>query len=116
MSWRYAEPSTATAMALGDCTWHHGWTLHCAPPNDGAKTRWAYTASFFRDGAVRLDSEHTPHGEDMESWSEWARDIPPGAKARHELLPVVWPPLRDSKVVRARAKVQGSRVFSKRRK
>ena len=28
----YAEAGTG-ALALGDVAWHHGWTLHCAPPN-----------------------------------------------------------------------------------
>eukprot|EP00965_Chrysotila_dentata_P005435 178593-Pleurochrysis_carterae.AAC.1 len=33
-----AEPS-ADAMALGDVSCHHGWTLHCAPPNQETRQR-----------------------------------------------------------------------------
>ena len=34
---RYIEALTDHgAMAAGDATWHHGWTLHSSPPN------WVY--------------------------------------------------------------------------
>jgi len=67
--------STPGALAVGDATWHHGWTLHSAPPNDpwfglpedcgeaaedaavaNAKPRLALTVSFIADGA-RLQAE-----------------------------------------------------------
>ncbi len=56
---------------MGDATWHHGWTLHSAPPNDGLvegpdgpdgdpvpsgsppRARLALTVSFVADGARR---------------------------------------------------------------
>ncbi len=80
----YAEAGTG-ALALGDVAWHHGWTLHCAPPNQrrtprrvstiqraqivraraiiprargspGALAVQALAASYFLDGARRLRS------------------------------------------------------------
>ena len=86
----YGEGSCG-AMALGDASWHHGWTLHCAPPNGLPKPRRALAASFFLDGATRLrESSRTPDDEDLESAAEWLHGVPPGKAARHPLLPVVW--------------------------
>lgn len=71
MTNRYEDKlSTPVALAVGDATWHHGWTLHSAPPNDpwfglpedcgeavedaavaNAKPRLALTVSFIADGA-----------------------------------------------------------------
>ena len=87
----YAE-SDAAALAVGDATWHHGWTLHCASPNLMRKPRRALAFSYFADGATRLgpDARRAPHAEDAESYAAWLGDVPRGAPARHELLPVVW--------------------------
>ena len=100
------EEGSAGALALGDASWHHGWTLHCAPPNALATPRRALAASFFVDGAPRLetrggaassgggdgDGARVPDDEDLESHAEWLGAVRPGAPARHALLPVVWPP------------------------
>jgi hypothetical protein len=68
---RYEDTLTSHgALSLGDVTWHHGWTLHSAPPNDPwfglpddcgedeenaaearARPRLALTVSFVADGA-----------------------------------------------------------------
>jgi len=80
------------AMAVGDVTFHHGWTLHFAPPNTGPTPRRALTASYFLDGALRLGGSARQNDEDIESHTEWSRHVPPGKPARHALLPVVWPP------------------------
>ncbi len=51
------EAPAAPPLALGDATWHAGWTLHCAGPQPaGAPPRVALAASFFADGARRLSS------------------------------------------------------------
>ncbi len=53
----YPVESYDPPLALGDATWHAGWTLHCAPPQPpGAPPRVALAASFFADGAKRLSS------------------------------------------------------------
>ena len=87
----YAE-SEAGALAVGDATFHHGWTLHCASPNGRRTPRRALAFSYYADGAPRLakGARRAPHGEDEDSYSAWLRDVPPGAPARHALLPLVW--------------------------
>ena len=93
VSGRGYDEASCGALAVGDATWHHGWTLHCAPPNERHDARRALAASFFLDGATRLrQSGRTPDDEDLESHAEWLRAVQPGKPARHELLPVVWPP------------------------
>lgn len=87
----YVEGSCG-AMRLGDASWHHGWTLHCAPPNGLPTPRRALAASFFLDGTITLrHSSRKPDDEDLESHAEWMRAVSPGKPARHALLPVVWP-------------------------
>ena len=45
-------------LALGDATWHAGWTLHSAPGQPADQPpRVALAASFFADGARRLSSK-----------------------------------------------------------
>ncbi|GLC33176.1 hypothetical protein PLESTB_000362400 [Pleodorina starrii] len=104
----YAMKDTGP-MEVGDVSWHHGWTLHCAAPQPiGTPPRLALTVAFFADGARLLARRSDPtvrpellHDEDAESYATWlsaltqggqggkgARD---GAVARHKLLPVVWP-------------------------
>lgn len=108
LSGRYAEGACG-AMRLGDASWHHGWTLHCAPPNALPEARRALAASFFLDGAPRLRASRTPDDEDRESHREWLAAVPPGAPARHELLPVVWPLQRQQQQARPASGRGGSR-------
>ena len=86
----YAEAS-AGALQVGDATWHHGWTLHCASPNALRAPREALAFSFFADGATRLERpQRAPHAEDSESYAAWLGDVKPGKPARHAMLPLVW--------------------------
>jgi len=73
---RYADVlNDHGSLRVGDATWHHGWTLHSAPPNDpwfgvpdddedalptNTRPRLALTVSFIADGA-RLQAR--PLGE-----------------------------------------------------
>ena len=53
---RYEVESYAP-LALGDATWHAGWTLHSAPGQPASEpARVALAASYFADGARRLTS------------------------------------------------------------
>jgi hypothetical protein len=91
----YVERTTA-ALELGDATWHHGWTLHCASANRLRTPRRALALSFFADDeglgrASRLRApRRTVHCEDAESYQAWLPDVRPGRAARHPLLPLVW--------------------------
>lgn len=76
----------------GDATWHHGWTIHGAPPLEGGadgRGRMAYAATYFAEGATVLHSAAEP--EDGPSYMDWLPEVPPGSPAVHELLPVAYP-------------------------
>jgi ectoine hydroxylase-related dioxygenase (phytanoyl-CoA dioxygenase family) len=78
---------------VGDCTWHHGWTLHCAPGNDLPAARYALSISFVADETALLNDEghiRYPDDEDMQSYSEWIGDIGWGGIAEHPFTPVVY--------------------------
>mmetsp|Transcript_20877 Transcript_20877/g.53320 ORF Transcript_20877/g.53320 Transcript_20877/m.53320 type:complete len:342 (+) Transcript_20877:75-1100(+) len=94
-SLRGYEEYSPGALALGDATWHHGWTLHTASANPLPSARVALAFSFFADGATRLPrrSARQPHNEDAESYAAWTVGdgaVLPGRQARHPLLPLVW--------------------------
>lgn len=86
------------AMALGDVSWHHGWTLHTAGPQPpGSAPRLALAVSFFADGARLLDTRadaslrrENLHDEDAEGRGAWLAEVEGGAPARHPLLPIAW--------------------------
>lgn len=85
-------------MAVGDVSWHAGWTLHAAapqPPN--TPPRLALAVCFFADGARLLARKRDPsvhegmlHDEDAESYGSWLGQVPDGGPAKHPLLPVVY--------------------------
>ena len=104
-------------LALGDATWHAGWTLHSAPGQPSSEpARVALAASYFADGARRLTSRcvgiaacsahcvqraahvhawrrhlrRQPHAEDAATYAEWLPSIREGAPARHAALPLVY--------------------------
>jgi hypothetical protein len=77
---------------LGDCSFHHGWTLHSAPPNSGETTRIAYTVTYVRDGARIQDGDgqlRYPDDEDQHSYDDWIEEVGWGGVASHALLPLV---------------------------
>ena len=116
---RYEVESYAP-LALGDATWHAGWTLHSAPEQPASEpARVALAASYFADGARRLTSRcdgiasqpnergafatapqltharrrhlrRKPHAEDAATYAEWLPSIREGAPARHAALPLVY--------------------------
>lgn len=94
-----AVTSPPGPLALGDVSWHHGWTLHGAPPQPpGSAPRLALAVSFFADGARLLARRKGGsvrrgllHDEDAESYADWLSALRDGAPARHALLPLVHP-------------------------
>eukprot|EP00741_Cyanophora_paradoxa_P024747 tig00000293_g23891.t1 len=97
LSGRYREFSYG-ALAIGDATWHHGWTLHYAPGNATKEARLSIAVTFLADGAKLLpkSSRKRPEEEDASSYSDWIRDLKPGGFARHPLLPIVYDGFADS--------------------
>ena len=93
---RYGDDATEDhgAIAVGDVSWHHGWTLHAAPPllEEGAERRLAYAVTYIRDGAMLLPewAPGRPDLEDSEGYGDWLDQLVPGTPAVHEKLPVVW--------------------------
>lgn len=87
--------NTYSKLALGDLTFHHGWTLHWAPGQPlGGTHRAAWTISYFADGARILCTKHARRKvqeEDAWSFQAWRKDIKEGQLARHPLLPAVFP-------------------------
>ncbi|KAG1678416.1 hypothetical protein FOA52_015183 [Chlamydomonas sp. UWO 241] len=88
---------SAGRLLPGDCTWHHGWTVHSAGPQlPGSLPRTALAVTFIADGARTLDTRTCSlrkgmrHDEDAESYSDWLSAVKPGAPARHPLLPLTY--------------------------
>lgn len=82
----------------GDVSWHAGWCLHSAPPNDGDKDRIAFTVTYFADGAHLVDEAgfDRVNDEDSPSYEAWIHDVEPGEPLEHPLLPLVYPPHEPS--------------------
>ena len=49
-------------ISVGDCTFHHGWTLHSSPENALDRARYAYAVSYIADGACLLNKDTTKVG------------------------------------------------------
>lgn len=81
--------SSHAPLREGDATWHHGWTIHGAPEvSSDAGERFAYTASYFADGA--MVPCQAPQIEDRPSYDDWIEEATPGRPAQHELLPIAY--------------------------
>ena len=81
--------TTHGAMALGDVTFHHGWTIHSAPPNPTDAMRPVMTMIYFADGTRVADGPLTVHEEfDRTMWLGGAE---PGALIDGPSNPRVWP-------------------------
>ncbi|CAM9558561.1 unnamed protein product [Chrysoparadoxa australica] len=101
LSHRYEE-SPNPAMEVGDVSWHHGWTLHCAegnvkmPPHTPqllAFLRLAYAVSYIADGATKLPANAvSPHDEDVSEWgyNDWIGEVEAGAPVDHPYVPLVF--------------------------
>ncbi|MFN8030163.1 MAG: phytanoyl-CoA dioxygenase family protein [Dermatophilaceae bacterium] len=77
------EPAT---LALGDASFHGGWTLHRALPNDGAETRAVMTVIWFADGERVIDRPGEHAAGDL---ATWLPGCAPGDLARSPLSPIL---------------------------
>lgn len=105
------------AMAAGDATFHHGWTLHSAPANPSPRMRPVMTIIYFADAARVTSLEHPNHRLDR---AMWLPGCEPGDAAATAFNPLLWPgqiaevvtPKRDEdywRVVAAAARELGIR-------
>lgn len=85
---RSLPTATHGAMAAGDATFHHGWTLHRAGPNPSAADRSVMTIIYV-DAAAAVAPPANPFQEfDRQVWLAGTE---PGQPVGGELNPVLWP-------------------------
>ena len=81
--------TTHGALAVGDVTFHHGWTIHSAPANPTDRMRPVMTMIYFADGTRVSDPPLTDHEQfDRQMWLGGAE---PGALIDGEANPLLWP-------------------------
>ena len=94
------------AYTAGDASFHHGWCLHAAPPNDSNHTRIALSLSFVADGVPLLPLEmqtgaggavgagdgmlRGPDMEDAPSYAGWLGGALEGGYLDTPLCPIVF--------------------------
>jgi ectoine hydroxylase-related dioxygenase (phytanoyl-CoA dioxygenase family) len=54
--------------ALGEISYHSGWTFHRAGPNTSATPRAVMTMIYFEDGMRLIAPKHKNHQSDWDSW------------------------------------------------
>lgn len=74
-------------MAMGDATFHDGWTLHGAPENMTDRMREVMTVIYFEDGAVISEPQNDARANDLASWFPGQQ---PGERAGGELNPLLF--------------------------
>jgi ectoine hydroxylase-related dioxygenase (phytanoyl-CoA dioxygenase family) len=78
---------THGALAAGDATFHAGWTLHGAPPNNTDTLRAVMTVIYMADGARATEPDHDYRVADLAKWMPGVR---PGEVAASALNPLVY--------------------------
>ncbi len=76
------------AMNAGDVTFHSGWTLHNAPPNQQDRMREVMTVIYFADGLQVMEPDNKNRVADLETWLPGCK---PGEAATSPINPVLWP-------------------------
>ncbi len=81
--------TTHGAMAVGDVTFHHGWTIHSAPPNPTDSLRPVMTMIYLADG-MRVGNAPLSAHEDFDR-RMWLGGAEPGTLIGGASNPLVWP-------------------------
>jgi ectoine hydroxylase-related dioxygenase (phytanoyl-CoA dioxygenase family) len=82
-------PITNASMNAGDATFHGGWTLHTAPPNNTDVMREVMTVIYYEDGVRVMDN---PDNENRRiDLARWLPGAKPGEPAVSPLNPVLLP-------------------------
>ena len=79
--------TSAGALSAGDATFHGGWTLHSAPPNQTRTMREAMTIIYFADGTRVGPLDHPSRQLDRDVWLSGCE---PGEPAAGPLNPVLY--------------------------
>ena len=85
---RSLRTATHGPLALGDATFHAGWTLHRAPPNPTASDRPVLTVIYFADGARVAQPADDFQRFDL---AVWLKGLAPGDLAAGARNPLVYP-------------------------
>ena len=80
------ELSVPQPMRAGDATFHGGWTLHKAGPNERAVQRDVMTVIYFADGLTVLEPANDAQRRDL---ATWLPGLAPGDLAASVLNPIV---------------------------
>ncbi len=76
------------AMKAGDVSFHSGWTLHSAPPNQTSRMREIMTIIYFADGVRVGEVDHPNRENDLKTWLP---GLKPGDVAASPLNPLLYP-------------------------
>jgi len=82
------HPYVCSPFALGDVSFHLGWTFHRAEPNTSDRPRSVMTVIFMADDTHLLDAFNAVQENDR---AQWCPGIAPGALADSPKNPVIWP-------------------------
>lgn len=74
-------------MAAGDATFHSGWTLHNAPPNETDRMREVMTVIYYEDGTRLMEPDHENRELDLKTWFPGQK---PGEIAASRLNPLLY--------------------------
>jgi hypothetical protein len=76
-------------LRAGDVTFHNGWTLHSAPPNNSDRARQVMTVVYFEDGVRTFaDMGNVNREHDFKAYMP---GVVPGELAASSLNPVLYP-------------------------
>jgi ectoine hydroxylase-related dioxygenase (phytanoyl-CoA dioxygenase family) len=76
-------------LKAGDATFHNGWTLHSAPPNNSDRARQVMTVVYFADGVRTFADMGNPNRE--ADFKAYMPGVVPGELAASPLNPVLYP-------------------------
>lgn len=61
-------PIDESPFALGEVSFHSGWTFHRASPNTSDRARAVMTVIYMEDGMKLIEPQHQNHRNDWASW------------------------------------------------
>jgi ectoine hydroxylase-related dioxygenase (phytanoyl-CoA dioxygenase family) len=76
-------------LKAGDATFHNGWTLHSAPPNNSNRARQVMTVVYFADG-VRTFADMGNSNREAD-FKAYMPGVVPGELAASPMNPVLYP-------------------------